>query len=326
MDEVIEGPLASDGGRIFVATRQGAVRALDPSGEQVWRRDGPPGRIAATTGALLLREEDGTIVSLDPATGVTRWTANSGVLGELPPTIDRDRIFVAGRGLAALDLATGRLLWSQPGSPTVSQPLAHGNWVLAGEGDGALRCRDRASGAVVWAYRTREPLVAPPVVDQDGRVFLGTTDRRIQALTLRKGGQRWRWKVGADVQHTGVVFRDAVLFAAFDDVLYALKRKNGHLAWRTPLPSRPLSPPVLAGGAVLLACYESEVLGFNARTGKRLGGLKTPAEIRTPPLLVDDRLYVGLRDRTVVAYRLDMTPAAPETPRPPAQPGTRRRP
>jgi outer membrane protein assembly factor BamB len=246
MDEVIEGPLASDGGRIFVATRQGAVRALDPSGEQVWRRDGPPGRIAATTGALLLREEDGTIVSLDPATGATRWTANSGVLGELPPTIDRDRIFVAGRGLAALDLATGRLLWSQPGSPTVSQPL-------------------------------REPLVAPPVVDQDGRVFLGTTDRRIQALTLRKGGQRWRWKVGADVQHTGVVFRDAVLFAAFDDVLYALKRKNGHLAWRTPLPSRPLSPPVLAGGAVLLACYESEVLGFNARTGKRLGGLSGTA-------------------------------------------------
>ena len=47
-----------------------------------------------------------------------------------------------------------------------------------------------------------------------------------------------------------------------------------------------------------------EIVGFDAHTGKRLGGLTTPAPMQTPPLLQGDTLYVGLRDRSLVALRL----------------------
>jgi outer membrane protein assembly factor BamB len=124
--------------------------------------------------------------------------------------------------------------------------------------------------------------------------------------------------VGADIQNGASVLGEHVLFATFEDVLYALKRGNGHMAWRAPLPSRPASGPILVGDSVLVACYETEILGFEGRTGKRLGGLKTPAEIRTAPLLVGDRLYIGLRDRSIVAYTLDMTIARPLPTPPPA--------
>lgn len=320
VEDIIEPPLASDGWRVFVSTREGALRAFDPSGAPVWRRDGRPARLAAGPGILVLRQADGTLVSLDPETGATRWTSSSGVTGGLPPVVDLDRVLVAGDGIAALDVATGRSLWSFPGSPVASSlPVSSGPWVLVGEADGTLRCRDRATGLPLWAYRTGGVLHASPVVDADQRAFVGTTDRRFLALDVTKGRLRWRWKVGVDVQSAGAVLRHTVLFASFEDVLYALKRSNGHMIWRAPLPSRPLSGPILVGDSVLQACYESELVGFDGRTGGRLGGLKTPAEIRTPPLLVGDRLYVGLRDRTLVAYTLDLTPARPKEPETPAQ-------
>ncbi len=326
LDDAIEGPLVSDGSRIFVAARDGSLRALDPAGDPVWRRDAAPGPIAAAAGVLVQRQGDGTVVSVDPATGETRWTAASGVAGSLPPVLDRDRVLVAGEGLAALDLATGRVLWAQPPPTVTTPPVARGARILTGEADGTLRCRDRATGASLWTYRTGGRLGAAPVVTDQGRVFLGTTDRRIQSLALDKGKEGWRWRVGADIQTTGAAFQDTVLFAAYDDVLYALHEGNGHLAWRAPLPSRPLSAPLLVGDSIVIACYESDVLGFSARTGKKLGGLKTPAEMRTPPLVVDDRLYVGLKDRTIVAYRLQMTPSAAEAPRATPPPGRRTQP
>jgi hypothetical protein len=93
-------------------------------------------------------------------------------------------------------------------------------------------------------------------------------------------------------------------------VLYALKRGSGKMVWRAGLPSRPLGGPQLLGRAALVACFENEIVGFDGRTGRKLGSLRTSAEIRTPPVLVGRRLYIGLRDRTVVALQLAVAGAA----------------
>ena len=321
-EDAIEGPLASDGSRIFIATREQGIRALDPSGEVVWKVDAPSGQIAAGPGLLVLRTPDGQVVSLDPETGSTRWTVATGITGSGPALLDGDHIVIAGEGIAALDAASGHAFWSLPGPPTVTTPPAASGWsILAGEADGTLRCRDRATGASLWTYKTARELAAPPVVDSDRRVLFGTTDRRFLALDVMKGGQRWRWKVGTDVQDRAAIFRDHLLFASYEDVLYSIDRGNGNMAWRAALPSRPISGPVLVGESVLVVCHENDVVGFRAKTGTKLGGLKTPAEIRTPPLVVDDRLYLGLRDRTVIAYRLDMTSALPAAPKASPSPG-----
>src|SRR5262249_5318316 len=160
--------------------------------------------------------------------------------------------------------------------------------------------------------------------DGAGRVFVGTTDRRIVALHAKNGEVAWRWKIGNDVQGPGFLFRNRVVFAAFDAVLYSLDRDNGNLAWRAPLPSRPIGGPLLVGEDALLACRETEVLGYDLATGKPLGGLRATAEIRTWPLVVGRRLFLGLRDRTVVAPDLGAAGAPGPRARPPAPPATPR--
>ena len=330
LPDFILPPLAADSRRAFVATRDGAVQALDQeSGAVLWKADGVSGRLTAGDGTLVVRGADGTVWSLHPRSGDVRWKFDSAVPGELPAIIDAGRVLVAGRGLAALDLASGTLVWSESSPADVTAPpVAAGARLLVGEADGTLRCRDRATGVSLWTYRAKGPLVAPPLVDERRRtLYLGTTDRRIQELSLDRGRAGWRWKVGADIRNPGLLLEDRVIFASFDAVLYALHR-GGNLAWRAPLPSRPLSGPLLVGNYILVVCLENDLVGFARDTGTRAGSLRTSAEIRTPPILSGRSILVGLRDRSVVAYRMPGRPAAtpergaPDTPPPTEPPAT----
>jgi len=307
VSDFVEGALATDRRHLFAITRDGIVRAFDPAtGRVLWQSEQRSGTLAASETGLILRLVDGTVKSLTPAKGTVQWEAASGIVGDLPPALDGDRVFIAGKGMAALDIATGRVIWSAPADPTVTAPpVAAGSRLLAGEEDGTLRCRDRASGVSLWRLRTGSALLAPPVVDpEQRRLYLGTTDRRILEVGLEKGEKGWAWKVGADVESPGLIHERRVLFTAFDAVLYALDRGNGNLVWRAPLPSRPLSGPLLSGATVLVACYEKDVIGFDVNTGRPVGNLRTTALIGTPPLLLDGRLFLGLRDRSVVGFEL----------------------
>ncbi len=305
-----EEPLATDGQRLFVTTRDGSVVALDlQRGDRLWEHPEVPGRAGAAAGAVVLRQPSGTVMSFHPQNGGVRWSVDSGVPGSLPPVVDGDRVFVAGRGLAALDLGSGRVVWrADDGAETTAPVVAAGARLYVGEADGTLRARSREDGKSIWMFKTGAPLAAPPVMDGPDRLFLGTRDRRILALKANEGEQEWRWKVGADIQGPGLVHGNRVVFAAFDAVLWALNRGNGNLAWRGLLTSRPIGGPIQVDGVALVACHENEVLGFDLRTGKAVGGLRTTAVIGTPPLVVGRRLFLGLRDRTAVALDLGTVP------------------
>jgi outer membrane protein assembly factor BamB len=306
LGEFVVSPLAADARRAFVATRDGAVRALDPAtGAVAWKAEGLPGRLSAAEGVLLVRGDDGTLTSLHPRTGAVRWKAQTAVAGALPAVIDGDRALVAGRGLAAVEIASGRALWADlTGAETTAPPVSAGSRLLAGEGDGTLRCRDRATGLSLWVARTGRALLAPPLVDEARRrLYLGTTDKRILEVSLDTGERGWAWRVGADIAHPGLLLPEQVLFASHDAVLYSLRR-GGNLHWRGALPSRPVSPPLVVGDHVLLACLENELVAFAPDTGTRTGRLRTTAEIRTPPILSGGLVVLGLRDRSVIAYAL----------------------
>ncbi len=296
------GPLVSDGSRVFVSSRDGAVRALDRlTGDLLWELPDRAGFLAASPGVLVLHQQDGTVRRLDPESGATEWQTRTSVTGGFPPVFDGERVIVAGEGITALALTDGEPLWSRTEAAS-SSPATHGGWVLVGEEGGALRCLDATTGDSLWVAEMGASLRAPALVDENGHVLLGTTAQRFTALDLaREGRERWRWKLGADVTSRAAVLGGNVLFTSLDNVLYALKRGNGHLVWRTPLPSRPISGPLLVGSAVLVACHEQEILGFDGRTGERLGSLKTPTELKTPPLVLDRWIFVGLRNPAAVA-------------------------
>jgi outer membrane protein assembly factor BamB len=325
LSALIDPPLGSDDTRLFVATRDGNVQAFRlADGKLLWTTGTGAGQIGVGPGIIVLRADDGRVSRLDPETGKLSWQAESGIAGRIPPLIDGGLVLVGGAGLAALSSVDGHKLWTATdGADVTAPPVASGARLFVGEEDGTLRCRDRATGASLWTFKTRSALSAPVVIDDGPRALFGTSEGHFVAVSAEKGKRQWQWKIGAAVQQRAALLKDTVLFASFEDVLYSLDRRNGHMRWRVVLPSRPLSSPILTGAAVVVACHDDNVVGFDARSGRRLGALITPAEIRTPPIVVADRLYIGLRDRSVVALALDQTPAKEEPlqPKKPGQPG-----
>ncbi len=327
-DAALLPPLVTDGERLFCARGDGSVEALAlDGGGSLWRAAHGEGWLSVGSGALVQRGEGGAVRRLDPRTGAALWTAASGIAGRAPAVIDDDLVVIAGAGLGALSIDDGRMVWkATDGADATSVPVLSGARLYVGEEDGTLRCRDRATGLTRWTLTTGSPIRAPVLMDGD-RLLVGTSDGRFLAVSTDKGEIRWRWKLGADVADAAVAFvSGAVIFASYENILYALDRDNGHLRWRAPLPSRPISSPVLVGNALVVACQEVEMVAFDARTGRRLGAATVPAEIRAPPLFVRDRLYLGLRasGHPVLAFNLDLTPSKevklPPGPRPTPKP------
>jgi outer membrane protein assembly factor BamB len=313
LGDFVTPPLALDGKRLYVATRDGALRALDAgTGEPLWKVEGLPGRVSASDGVVLVRGPEGRLTSLQPRNGGVRWSVETKVTGTLPALIDEDRVLVAGGGLSAIDRDSGRVLWTRAdGIEASAPPVRAGSRWLTGEADGTLHSRDRATGASLWTLRTGRALLAPPLVDgRRQRLYLGTADKRILAASLRDGHPGWHWTVGADVADPGLLLPGKVLFASYDAVLYALRR-GGNLAWRAPLPSRPLSGPIEVAGYLLVACLEDQLVGIDPDTGDRVGAMRTSAEIRTAPIVTSQHVVLGLRDRSLIAYTRPDVPAAP---------------
>jgi outer membrane protein assembly factor BamB len=306
----VDGALAADAERVYFVSA-GAVHALRlADGAPAWTAENRAGVLSASADLLVVREPGGTVWGLEPRTGSARWKVASTVPGTVPAVIDRDRVLVAGDGIASLDAATGRAVWTLAGEPKVTAPPAvSGPLVVTGEADGSIRARDAASGTVRWTHPTGGGALLAPALDDGGRrLFVGTAARGFVALHADKGSRDWRWKVGADVTFAATPAGRLVLFASNEAVLYGMHR-GGNLSWRAPLPSRPRGAPLVFGTSALVACHglrpsESLLVGFDARTGRRLGDLKTPAELKAAPVSSGRTLVAALRDGTVAAWRL----------------------
>jgi outer membrane protein assembly factor BamB len=315
----VDGPLAADAERIYFVSG-GAVHALRlADGAPAWTAPNRAGVLTVSADLLVVREPNGTVWALDPRTGSARWKVGSGITGSVPAVIDRDRVLVAGDGIAVLEAAGGRAVWTAAGEPKVTAPPAvSGTLLVTGESDGGIRARDAATGSARWTYTTGGGALQAAALDDAGeRLFVGTAARGFVALHADKGSRDWRWKVGADVPGAAAFAGRLVLFASNEAVLYGMHR-GGNLSWRAPLPSRPRSIPLVFGTSVLVACHglrpsESLLVGFDARNGRRLGDLKTPAELKTAPVASGRTLVAALRDGTVVAWRLpeDEVPEKP---------------
>ncbi|NUR83106.1 MAG: PQQ-binding-like beta-propeller repeat protein [Nonomuraea sp.] len=142
------------GGAVVVATKEGLVGVRRSSGEELWRRQAPESSSLTVAGSLVVLRERGrgAIEVVDPASGVTRWSAPRGSL-----LITRDAVYVADCcQVVKRGIADGRVLWRWAGAeaefplsfvgghapyaPDVGGYLpvkVHGSWALLDTATGA---------------------------------------------------------------------------------------------------------------------------------------------------------------------------------------------
>ena len=347
----------------------GGVAALDlATGAVRWRartpvpiRAGPAFADAAIAGGratVIVAQLDGVVRALDAATGGERWRVDLGA--DLPdaqeralfaaPVIDGRDVLVGGkRRFAAIDLASGGILWSVDPVPGAvdSQSLASvavGGGVVVGafqrELGGLIAC-DRVTGAVAWQLGDDLPIGinATPAIARGAAIVANAADE-VFAVDLLTGELRWRTQLDprgfswGNATVGAVVASDAnggivVVPTLYDDAV-ALDPRTGAELWRYAAPSAgPLrtthyrgrgqagfaSAPVIAGGLVWLASTDGTIAALELTTGRELWRTSGPP-VLAGLAAAGDALIVASYDGTVRA----LAPPAPGAlvPLPPA--------
>jgi outer membrane protein assembly factor BamB len=216
------------------------------------------------------------------------------------PVVDGGRVYAAAvsGGVRALDLQTGRVVWTYAsdsrlsGGPGVGEGL-----VVVGGLEGEVIALDAATGAEKWRAKVGNEVIAAPAVGQ-GRVFVRSNDGRVTAFDAATGERRWFWN--HDLPSLSVRGNDApalgpgVLFVGNDDGTVAmLAMDDGRPLWEVPI-AQPEGrteldrmadvdgTPVLEGGTVFATSYKRRTVAIDGPNGRPVwlaehGGSGRPA-------------------------------------------------
>lgn len=315
-----------DGGKVFVAGREGRVTAFDAeSGDRLWRTDtglrasGGPG---VGGGVVILGGLDGTLMALDSDSGDELWRApvSSEVLSV--PAISGSMAVVRcidGR-VFGFDRDTGRREWIYDENVPLlslrgtSDPVIRAGQVIVGLDNGKAVALNLSDGSRIWeqAVAQREGRTElERLADVDGRLIVVATDvyavsyeGNLASLGLDSGQQVWSREMSS---WQGLAARRTQLFLTdASSNVWSLDRRNGSSLWKQDkLLNRDLSTPAVMGDWVLVGDYDGYLHVLDGETGNLLARTKAgKGAIDVAPNVVGDTVYVLTRNGDLAAYRL----------------------
>jgi outer membrane protein assembly factor BamB len=265
------------------------VLALTHAGQEVWRRDLGGYDAGHGFGAspilhgdtlIVCREHSGdsAVVAFDCATGDERWRAprpaevvyatpcvRSGAAGD-------ELILVSyQRGIAALDLDTGRENWQLDvfdkghveatiGSPVLAGDLVLGmsGWLGVRQEAIAVRPPATADGQAeqVWTFDRGAPLCTTPVV-RDDLVFLWSDEGIVSCLDSQTGRRHWQKRVGGTYYGSAICVGESLLALSADGEAVVLSAgRQFHEIARHDLGQGSHSTPAVAGDKLFVRTFQ----------------------------------------------------------------------
>lgn len=191
--------------------------------------------------------------------------------------VDDDHLYVAQRGIYALDRASGAVEWEAfregPADPT--PPAAYDGTVYVGLDDGRCAALAAADGTVRWTQDTGVYAAGMPI-ERDGRVYVGghyasTDDGVVLALNPEDGAEQWRARTGsvlADGQPA--VADDTVYVGTSSGHLHAHDRATGDEEWTFPIEENSVShvSQPAAGSSVYTKGYGEYLYAIDPASGE----------------------------------------------------------
>lgn len=317
---------AGDGNRIYAASQDGKVIAVDPdSGKQRWKSDleielsaGP----AVNEGVVAVASKDGYIVLLDADSGAEQWRVYVGGETLARPLIDGDSIVVQTNDnrLVALARFDGRQNWeSEQSMPALtmrgaSSPVMVGSTVIAGFDNGRLVAFNLDTGDIVW-----DSMLALPsgrsdldrLADIDGAivaigqdVYAAGYQGRVASIAAESGQVLWSREIST---HEGVAADWNSAYTVKDDgEIIALTRSNGAESWRNDdLLRRDPTLPIPFNTTVVVGDFEGYLHFFSSFDGEALARVRFGSKaITIDPVVVGNHLFVQSDDGSVGAFEI----------------------
>jgi len=323
---------AGDGNRLYAASYDGNVVALDPdSGSRVWSTDtgvtlsaGP----GVGSDLVVVAGYDGDLIALRTADGSEAWRKNIAGESLSRPIISGEsvivytidgllRVFSTFDGSDTWVLEQSLPALTQRGSST---PVVVGTSVISGFDNGRLIAARLSDGVTAW-----ESVMTPPsgrsdldrLADVDGSlaavgqdVYAAGYNGRIAALAAESGEVLW----SRDISTYSGVSADwnNIYSVGDDDVIVALLRRNGTDVWRQEgLLRREPTMPVAFNTAIVVGDFEGYIHFFSNFDGSPVARVRAgKGMISGVPVVMGDKLFVQNESGSVSAFRVRVPESA----------------
>ena len=188
------------------------------------------------------------------------------------PLLDDGKLFFACDGstdpkVAALDAATGKILWQTPRSWDSTKKFAFCTPVLIEVGGakqvvlpgaGGVAAYDPKNGSEIWKVEYDGYSVVPCPVFGHGMVFLSTGYDAPSILAIRVDGKgdvttthvAWRLKRGAPHNPSPLLVGDELYLVSDQGLASCVDAKTGTVHWQERVPGGYSSSPIFANGHV----------------------------------------------------------------------------
>ena len=310
---------------VFVASRSGLVKALDPeNGKTVWQidleKDVPArlsGGITAGYDKIFIGSENGSVTALNAESGEEVWHSN--VEGEVlaAPTTDSNLVIVnTSRGmLVALDQNTGEQKWTiSTEVPNLtlrgdSQPIAAGGGVFWGTANGRLAAAVVDRGQLIWQQPIGTPQGATEIdrlVDVDATpvvigpvLYIAGYNGQLTAIDLRSGKPAWKrqYSSATDLASDG----NRIFVVTQDDHLAAVDARSGTEIWTNDeLENRLLTAPAIIDGYLVVGDSEGYLHWLDRDSGEFVAQQHVDSSgFAVAPIQLDDGYVLVTREGEV---------------------------
>ena len=246
-------------------------------------------RPAVVGDAVYVVSDSGFLHKLDKQSGAERWRAqvDAATPPRLPGTdeksrwdrygssvvVDGPRLYVASRDkhLYALDVASGKELWRPAtGDLMTATPALWRDLLLFADFAGKVQAVDARDGKPRWSYDARLAVAGDLVVDDAGRVFVGSRSYDLIALDAATGKELWKHYYWFSWIESPPVVRGQTVYTGSSDGVgvYAIDVATGARRWKARVPGWAWARTAVDDRLVVAG-----TVGYGAWPGVRSGSL-----------------------------------------------------
>ena len=277
-----------------------------------WLRDAPSGPKPAELPAL----SNPQVVRVMWSSGIgaaDRFVFSPAQFGESVYAAARDGT------VTSLNIASGQPRWRVSVGKRISGGVGgDGRLVVVASDDGEVFALDAESGKVKWRARASSEVLAAPRLDE-GLVLVRSADSRVFAFGAEDGKRRWIYQRAAAAlivrSPVGLTIHQGFAYAGFSGgKLVAIALANGGVRWEATvaLPKGAtelervtdiVGEPVAQGREVCAAAYQGRVACYDAQSGNQIWA----RDMSTLTGVTFDARYAFVSDDRGAVHALDRT-------------------
>jgi len=202
----------------------------------------------------------------------------------------------------AVDIASGKPVWTQKTGPIKATACLVGDLVVVGDADGKVTAFSKKDGTPVWNHDTMAEITGGPNTDGES-ILQGTHDNSLICFDL-KGKIRWKFALEGPFYGTPAIADGKTFAAGCDSTLHIIDIKSGKEIGSVMLNGQTGASAGLEGNLLYVGTMSKEVQAIQLNQPKAEWSYSPevrPSEFRASPAIASGIVVVGARDKRIHA-------------------------